>query len=1193
MLKQSISYCVTLLLCATLLFTSEASTWSVEQGQDAAKTVTTNFNTIALSGENGTSTLGEELGKYTILSIGRYNCYNTASFAKNARAVLDEMNLNYPVFLLDVDYDLNTILEQQANFDGITLSADTEKSSYSSVYSSLYRACTGNSSGSSVLPGAVVLDSSGSIVYCSVNNNTSKSLFQEVISQLTGIEVPVSVSSVSLSPSSLTLEEGESSTLEATIAPENATNQGVTWVSSDTSVATVNSSGKVTAKSVGTAKITVTTQSESKTSSINVTVTTSTLAPTGISLDRNTLELEAGDSSKLTAIVSPSSASDTALLWSSSNTTVATVSSSGTITAKSQGTATITVVTADGNYTASCVLSVSQGDSSTENNTTGDGNHYTISGTNVNYPSQAQIASYYNSKDISSSMAHTETYATEPSFSAPYESGYPSSTSLNHALNTFNYVRYVAGLSYNVGTTTDYNTLAQDATYLNYLNNELTHYPSTPSVLSGSAYSALVTSGKSGASSSNIGWASYHRNLSTSITDGWMNDGSSSNIQTLGHRRWILNPPLSNTGFGITSGSSGSYTAMYSFDNIYVNTNTTGVMWPAQNMPVDLFGSIYPWSYSVGETVSGTVTVTLTRLNDGKVWNFSNSDKNTSGKYFAVENTNYGQKGCIIFRPDPSDISYIHGDVFQVNISGAVTATYCVSFFDVNNVTDKATSLTPSSTPSSVTLSVSDRLITVTGVSVKADSTALKVGETTTVRATVSPSNASNQGVTWTSSDNEVATVNISGLVTAVSKGTTTIIATTADGNKSSSTTITVSDSTVDVTGITLNYSSLTISEGDSSTLLATVSPSNATNDTVLWTSSNPSVATVNLDGKVTAVASGSSIITATTEDGGKKANCTVTVPTKITITFPNTSTPSEDSSNNTTGGHIVDATFTKQFNDVKNSDWYYDSVQFVYQEGLMSGTDSSTFSPNNEATRGMIVTILYNYAGKPNISGTLGFGDVNASDYYAAPVLWANQNNIVAGISSDSFAPNNSVTREQLMVILYGYEKLSNGISGTNTISSSYTDRNTVSSWAYDAVAWGIDQGLISGRSGNTIAPTGTANRAEIAMILSNYANLTRETQTIDASAVNRAMEGYHQALLKQVGNDGTIVVFDNETVEYSDYYYVTVRYQISAAAADELLANGGFPQANTMVATATVDKITGQVDYDSWGGFDSWNLF
>ena len=169
----------------------------------------------------------------------------------------------------------------------------------------------------------------------------------------------VSVSNVSLNEDAMTMEVGDSQSLTAIVYPADATDKSVTWSSNKTSVATVSSTGVVTAKAVGTATITVKTNDGGKTAFCVVTVKAKTVSVTGVTLDNTSLSMAIGDTKSLTATVSPSNATDKSVAWSSNNTSVATVSSSGVVTAKAAGTATITVKTNDGGKTATCTVTVS------------------------------------------------------------------------------------------------------------------------------------------------------------------------------------------------------------------------------------------------------------------------------------------------------------------------------------------------------------------------------------------------------------------------------------------------------------------------------------------------------------------------------------------------------------------------------------------------------------------------------------------------------------------------------------------------------------------------------------------------------------------------------------------------------------------------------------------------------------------
>ncbi|MBQ3942559.1 MAG: Ig domain-containing protein [Bacteroidales bacterium] len=162
--------------------------------------------------------------------------------------------------------------------------------------------------------------------------------------------------------------------------------------------------------------------------------------------------------------------------------------------------------------------------------------------------------------------------------------------------------------------------------------------------------------------------------------------------------------------------------------------------------------------------------------------------------------------------------------------------------------------------------------IPVTDITVSSATLTVKEGESATISFTVSPSDASKDGITFTSSDTSVVTVDKNGVVTAVGPGTATITITSKDGKVTATITVTVEAKTVAVTGISLDKTSITIGVGETQAIVANIEPSNATNKKVNWTSNDSAIASVDDEGNVTGKGVGSATIIATTADGGKKA---------------------------------------------------------------------------------------------------------------------------------------------------------------------------------------------------------------------------------------------------------------------------------------------------------------------------------
>lgn len=175
-------------------------------------------------------------------------------------------------------------------------------------------------------------------------------------------------------------------------------------------------------------------------------------------------------------------------------------------------------------------------------------------------------------------------------------------------------------------------------------------------------------------------------------------------------------------------------------------------------------------------------------------------------------------------------------------------------------------------------------------------------------------------------------------------------------------------------------------------------------------------------------------------------------------------------------------------FGDVKSADWFYNDVKYVYEKGMMAGTAADVFAPNATTTRAMIVTILYRLEGSPAVTGTSAFVDVPAGQWYTDAVNWAAANQIVKGTSATTFAPNDSITREQMAAILYRYAQYKGYDVTKKADLSGYSDNSQVSAYAKDALAWANAAKLINGVTNTTLAPQGNATRAQVSAILHRF---------------------------------------------------------------------------------------------------------
>ena len=163
---------------------------------------------------------------------------------------------------------------------------------------------------------------------------------------------------------------------------------------------------------------------------------------------------------------------------------------------------------------------------------------------------------------------------------------------------------------------------------------------------------------------------------------------------------------------------------------------------------------------------------------------------------------------------------------------------------------------------------------------------------------------------------------------------------------------------------------------------------------------------------------------------------------------------------------------------------WCYTQVMQASEAGLMNGYGSSLFGKNDPITRGQMVQILYNYYGE-DCGTNSGFSDVPSSVWYAKAVTWASKKGVASGYSNGTFGPDNQLTREQMVTILYNVA----GRPATNTSAlAQFNDRGQVAAYAVNGFSWAVSNKVVSGTSNTTLSPRGTATRAQVAVILIRY---------------------------------------------------------------------------------------------------------
>lgn len=441
--------------------------------------------------------------------------------------------------------------------------------------------------------------------------------------------------------------------------------------------------------------------------------------------------------------------------------------------------------------------------------------------------------------------------------------------------------------------------------------------------------------------------------------------------------------------------------------------------------------------------------------------------------------------------------------------------------------------------------------IPVTSVTLAPETLSIEEGKTAGLTATISPANASDQQFSWDVEDTEIASVygytSETKTVTALKKGQTQITV-TVDG-QTASCTVTVTPRTISVESITLNKTQLSLAKGATETLAAIVLPTTATDKAVTWKSSDTAVATVE-NGVVTAVAAGNATITA--KAGEKTATCVVTVTNpsnsgsssggggsstpRYAVTVPDktengslsvssknakkgsdvtiTATPDKgyevddivakdakgnkltlkDNGDGTytftmpASKVTVEATFAekqaepivpeKLFADVSAEEYYYEAVKWASENGVTGGIGENLFGAKLPCTRAQIVTFLWRAAGSPEPKGMSGFVDVSADAYYAKAVAWAVEEGIVSGTSATTFSPDAVCTRAQSVAFLYR-------AFGTRTDKAAGFSDVSADAYYADAVAWAVENGVASGIGGGLFAPDQDCARGQIVAFL------------------------------------------------------------------------------------------------------------
>ena len=672
------------------------------------------------------------------------------------------------------------------------------------------------------------------------------------------VRVAPIASSVSLNKTEASLKTGNTVSLTATVKTTEGTTYGdVEWVSENTKVATVSSSGVVTAKYPGTAKIKAITLDGTEKSA--VCVVTVTQPVTGVTLT-SSKTMGVGTSATLTATIEPSYASNKNLTWKSSDTSIATVDSNGKVTAKNKvGSCTITVTTSDGGYKATCTVKV------------------VILTTSIKLNKSSASIKAGNSLALTATVAPTN--ATDKTVT------WTSSNTSVATVSSSGVVKALAGGSCTITATSSGGqkatctvSVSQDAQAVTLDKNILTLYVSQQ-------YTLKTTLTPSTATVNNYTWTSSNTAVAVVSSAGKITavkEGVAVITVSIGSVKATCTvnvvTKIPVTGITIPNEVSLLKGESYAIDSTISPSNASNknITWTSSNTSVATVSS----SGVVKAVGTGRAVITA-KTSDGGYTDTCNiyvTQKVTGVKITTTDTkVAVGKTKTLIANVFPTDATNR-----SVTWSSSNTSVVTVTQTGViKGIKSGSATITVTTADGGYTASCNVNVyIAVTGVKLNATSLTVPKGETKMLSAIVSPSNATDQTMKWTSSDSSIASVSSAGQVTAKKTGSVVITATTTDGYYKATCKIVVVQL---ATKVTLDYTSVTLNVGKTKTLKATLKPSTVTNKTIKWSSSNKKIAKVNSSGKITAVAAGTVTIKAKSGDGKVYATCRVTVIQPVT----------------------------------------------------------------------------------------------------------------------------------------------------------------------------------------------------------------------------------------------------------------------------------------------------------------------
>lgn len=953
-----------------------------------------------------------------------------------------------------------------------------------------------------------------------------------------------SLTGITLNKQTLVLKQGNSADLNVTFQPHDASNQNLTWISTDQTVATVEN-GKVTAKTAGTTTIEARSVEGGHVAFCVVTVSEQDVAVQKVTIKAPNTIMAPEQVEQLSAIIEPYNATMRDVSWKSDSENVLVDATTGKITAKKKGSATI--IAEVGGKQATCTITVNDkipvADIKLDSETLSLKARQTVLLTANITPDNATNADV-TWKSNSPDLVHVD--ATTGWVTAKQK----TTTPVTITATTTDGSKREATCKITV----------TEATGADIPVDSISISPRTLTLNIDQKETLRAVISPSDATNQKVTWKSEKTNIATVdentgevtgvaagdtkiIATSTANSQKSASITVTVKGKDVTPPPKPTPKITITPnklslkvGDTGKFNATVE------HGTSNNVTWTIKTTSGENVIQINSSTGDVTALKPGNVTVKATYTASPNIEVSATATVEVTPKQTPSQPT-------ISITPDSLSLKVGQKDTFNATVTGGTsnTVTWEIvsgnEFISLNTSTGEVTAnkvgtatvkATYTQSPNihvskTATVEVSEAIppvIQITSVKIDGSDTSLKTGAVRTFTAKVLPTEAP-QTVTWSASPAGILSVDANtGRVTALKAGQVTLTATsTVDSQKSDSITVTVAN--IPVTEVKIMEAPLSLREGDRAKLTIRVSPADATNPEVKWESNDTHILTVDQDGYITARNKGVATITVTSvaqpekkdsrmisvtasssgggggsggggSSGGGSSHKPSKPDKKPTKPEPKPETkpvtppaipPSVKPQQPTPGVPVittappVNPTLNTSFADIPQTHWASEPIRDVVSRGLFVGTEPDEFSPNESMSRAMVVTVLHRLAGEPAVQAVNQFTDVGRT-YYTDAVTWASQNHIVSGTSANTFSPNLMVTREELVVMLY---RLANPTPDTGSKLTGFSDTAKVSSWASAPMQWAVKNEILKGSDG-ALLPQQKLTRAEAASLIYRF---------------------------------------------------------------------------------------------------------